>query len=87
MLPEYKKNTNIGVGIGIIVQIIGRVMLNSGMDGLGFIVLMLGLAVFIWGCGQYSKGKGYSAWFGALGLVSILGLIILVLFPDKHKDA
>jgi hypothetical protein len=87
MLPEFKKNTNIGVGIGIILQIAGRIMAKSGMEGLGFIVMMAGLVAFIWGCGQYAKGKGYSGWFGALGLLSIIGLIILVLFPDKHKNA
>jgi hypothetical protein len=26
-------------------------------------------------------------WFGLLGLLSILGLIVLVFFKDKHKDA
>jgi hypothetical protein len=43
--------------------------------------------IFIWGCGQYARAKGYSPWFGLLGLLSIVGLILLVFFPDKHKDA
>lgn len=30
-------------------------------------------------------GKGYSIWFGALDLFSVMGFIILTLLPDKHK--
>ena len=87
MLPEFKRNTNIGVGIGIVLQIAGKVLSNDGMAGIGVILLFAGGLIFIWGCGQYAKAKGYSPWFGLLGLLSILGLIALVFFPDKHKDA
>ena len=85
MLPEFKRNTNIGVGIGLLLQIGGRVLLRSGFGVLGLLVIAIGFAAFIWGCGQYAKAKGYSPWLGALGFLSIIGLIVLVLFPDKHK--
>jgi hypothetical protein len=87
VLPEPKRNTNIGVGLGIVLQIVGRILSNDGMNGIGFIAILAGFVLFIWGCGQYAKGKGYSPWFGLLGLLSILGLIVLVFFKDKHKDA
>ena len=35
VLPEFKKNTNIGVGIGIVLQIVGRVLSNDEMVGNG----------------------------------------------------
>jgi hypothetical protein len=88
MLPEYKKTTNIGVGIGIILLIGGTVMYRSDsevMAPIGALVRLAGLGVFAWGCGQYAKAKGYSSWFGALGLLTIVGLLALVLFPDRHK--
>ena len=71
MLARFKKNTNIGVGIGVLLQIIGRVMLENGMEAIGPIVVLFGLGRFHWGCAQYAEGKGYSPWFGTLGLLSI----------------
>jgi hypothetical protein len=90
MLAENKRNTNIGVGVGLILQIAGQVLIGStdpirAMAALALIVA--GFCAFIWGCSQYARGKGHSPWFGALGILSILGLIVLVLLPDRHKEA
>lgn len=87
MLEEYKKKTNIGVGAGIVLQLVGRSLQNQGesMVLIGYLLILAGFIAFIWGCASYAQGKGYSHWFGALGFLSILGLIVLVLMPDKHK--
>lgn len=87
MLQEYKTNTNIGVGIGLISQIAGRVIINESehLALVGLLLLVGGVIAFIWGCFNYMKGKGYSQWLGLLGVFSIIGLIIMVFFPDKHK--
>jgi hypothetical protein len=45
----------------------------------------VGFIFFIWGCSSYAQGKGYSQWIGALGLLSIFGLVVLAVLPDKHK--
>ncbi|TCI09194.1 hypothetical protein EZM97_22295 [Dyella soli] len=87
MLAEFKRNTNIGVGLGIIGEIVGRSLSTSGSPGLGAIVILAGFAVFIWGCSQYARAKGHSAWFGAFGVLSIIGLLVLVFLPDRHKEA
>lgn len=87
MLPQYKRTTNLGVGIGFVLQISGQVLSKQGIEFIGLLLSLVGLAAFIWGCGQYAKAKGYSAWFGGLGLLSFIGLIVLVLFRDKHKAA
>jgi len=90
MLSEYKKTTNVGVGLGIVLQLLGRAMLNGGDDAtvlFGTLVTIGGLALFIWGCGQYAKGKGHSAWFGLFGILSIIGLLVLFFLPDRHKAA
>lgn len=88
MLAEYKTRTNIGVGLGLIGQIIGRVLMNSISQGqavLGLVIALVALVVFIWGCAQYAKGKGHSGWFGLFGVLSLVGLLVLFFLPDRHK--
>ncbi len=80
MLAECKTNTNVGVGLGIILQIMGG--MTNGF--LGILLSLAGTAAFLWGCFNYAKGKGYPSVLGLLGLLSCLGLIILVVLPDKH---
>jgi hypothetical protein len=89
VLAQHKSRTNIGVGLGIVLEIIGRILLNDSSSGsvmLGYMILVVGVAAFIWGCAQYAMAKGHSPWLGALGLLSIIGLIILVFLPDRHKQ-
>lgn len=43
-------------------------------------------AVWLWGCGDYAKSKGYSAWWGMLCAplpLGPFGLFALFLFPDR----
>ena len=88
MLAEFKRKTNIGIGAGFLTVIFGRVILKDGGDiaiiGAGLVVA--GWVMFIWGCMQYAKAKGHSGAWGLLGLLSILGLIVLFFFPDRHKE-
>ena len=87
MLAEYKTKTNVGVGIGIVLQIIANVITrtNPDMFVLGLIVGLVGSVLFIFGCCCYAIGKGYHGALGLLGLLSCLGLIVLVVLPDKNK--
>jgi len=96
MLPENKRKTNIGVGVGIVFQIAGRILVREdkgdptapvGLVILGFILMVIGFVFFIWGCMNYAEGKGHSKHLGWLGLLSCLGLIIMICLPDRHKGA
>ncbi|WP_329742174.1 hypothetical protein [Dyella sp. A6] len=87
MLAEYKRSTNIGVGLGLVAEIAGRLLVRAGNPGFGLLILLVGYVLFIWGCTQYAKGKGHSGWFGVLGLFSLLGLLVLFFLPDHHKQA
>ncbi|MDG9667351.1 hypothetical protein ONV78_06330 [Hahella sp. CR1] len=84
MIYEHKRNTNIGVGLGVIMQLAGKSM-SATSPTMGFIVVLLGIVLFVWGCGQYAKSKGYSGVWGFLGLFSLIGLIILVFMKDKDR--
>lgn len=87
MLAEKVRNTNIGVGIGIVLEIIGYVVRthSPGLVALGLVIGLVGTVIFIWGCMNYAEGKGYSPWLGLIGLLSCVGLIVLLLLPDKYK--
>jgi len=96
MIAEYQTKTNIGVGVGFAISVVGRVLQFSansaggtggqGLLGLGAVVSLVGAGIFIWGCVNYALGKGYSPWVGALGLLSCIGLLVLVILPDKTKE-
>ena len=87
MLAEYKSKTNIGIAIGLILEIVGNVirMQMPNLALVGAIIALVGAVFFIWGCMNYAVGKGYSQFLGLLGLFSCIGLIVLVLLPDKNK--
>lgn len=93
MIAEYQKKSNIWVGVGFAIQVVGRVMLMSagsagsqGLIGLGYLLSLVGVGLFVWGCVNYALGKGYSPWLGALGLLTCIGLLVLVILPDKTKE-
>ena len=84
MLDEKKRETNIGVGVGLVVQAVGRLAEVQGQSW-GFALALVGLVPFVWGCMSYCEGKGYSRWLGFVGLLSILGLLALTLLRDRYK--
>ena len=89
MLSEYKTKTNVGVGLGLTASIIARFVLmpkGGAYATAGLFVLIPGMALFIWGCCCYAKGKGLHPALGLFGLLSIIGLIVLVCLPDRCKD-
>lgn len=88
MLAQYKTKTNIGVGLGLVIQFAGRMLMDEhSTAAIGVLLVFGGFLAFIWGCAQYAKGKGYTGWLGLFGILSIIGLIVLVILPDKHKTA
>jgi hypothetical protein len=79
--------SNLGVGLGILLQIVGRIMAaqSEPLAVPGHLLAGVGFLVLIAGCFSYAEGKGHSRWWGLLGLLSIIGLIILVFLPDRHR--
>lgn len=82
MLAKHKTTTNLGVGCGVALQIASTYVAPPSSA----VLMIVGWIAFIWGCSEYARGKGHSPWFGALGLLSLLGLIVLAVMPDRHKE-
>jgi len=49
-------------------------------------VLVVSVLLAALGCANYSAAKGYRRIWGALALLSLVGLIVLLLLPDLHPD-
>ena len=79
MIKKYN-NISLAIGIpGLILQLYGTFEQVSILSILGSIALIVGLAF-------YAKAKARHPAWGLLGLLSILGMIILALIPDKSSD-
>ena len=89
MLPENRTKTNIGVGVGTVLQIAGFLLSQSyGIRPiLGLALILVSIPPFIWGCMNYAEGKGHSKWVGLVGLAGCIGLLVLIVLPDQHKEA
>ena len=99
MIAEKQTKSNIGFGVGIVMasfggvaaatqgyfHIRGLIILGDALSVLGDALSVVGFGLFTWGCVNYAQGKGYSPWLGLLGLLSGIGLIVLVILPDKYK--
>ena len=72
-------------GIGLVLAGLGSVLLQSGNVSAGGPIMLVGISLCLVGLGQYAKGKGYSAYWGILGLLWIVGFIVLFFFPDRHR--
>ena len=88
MLPEKQTKTNIGVGIGVLLQLVGFYLARTADTDaiIGLILILVSMPVFIWGCMNYAEGKGHSKWVGLVALASIIGLIVLILLPDHNHQ-
>lgn len=87
-IAEYKKKANIGIALAIITAVVlGFIAYRVGAPNKALdIIFVLPMFLFIYGLCCYAKGKGYHGAWGLLGLFTLIGLIILVCLPDRHKS-
>jgi hypothetical protein len=86
MHAEQKAKAYAGIIFGFIVQAIGRGIANISYEGavIGAIIGVGGVVLFVWGCMNFAEVKGHSKWLGLLGLLSCVGLLIMILIPEKR---
>ncbi len=101
MLKRYETKARIGLWLGFICMS-GSITIAWANNPLApwtptlmqsFMLSLLCLALFAWGCSLYARAKGQHPWFGALALLGFFGLIggllcilVLALLPDKYKS-
>jgi len=89
-----RKSLTVGIP-GIILQIAGNVIVNLGSANPeapnlamvlgGAALALVGTVLLIAGLSWYAQAKGQSGWWGLMGLLSCIGLLVLALLPDKRK--
>ena len=91
-IVEHRDNAAALVVIGTFAQNIGFYLpkILNGFPTIDKILQILvtggGVLAFVFGCGYYAKSKGYKSSWGLLGLLSVIGLFILFLLPDKQTS-
>ena len=85
MIAKYKNKSNGFIIAWLSLQLAG-LLARIYRGDVGVLIALIGGVCLIIGCCYYSKAKGHHAAWGLLGLLSMIGLIILVCFPDKNKE-
>lgn len=57
----------------------------AGQEAIGVGLVWLGTVALLVGLAFYAKAKGWSYAWGLLGLASVIGAIVLGVFPDRSK--
>jgi len=87
MLPVYKTRMNISLGLWFVFILAQVILAKSGYGNsiFGTFSWVAAMLAMIASCYASAKGKGHTGVWGLLGVLSLLGFIILIFFPDKNK--
>ncbi len=88
MIVRYNRLSFVYGIPGIALQIVGYFMAGLGQGtaaSLGAFFMVLGIIALMIGLAYYAKAKGQSWAWCAAGLLSILGLLLLLLLQDKSE--
>lgn len=67
-------------------MIVAAALTRSVGPELAIVLLIVRIAALVpwfWGLADYARSKGYAAAWAALGILSCIGLLILVLLPNR----
>ena len=87
MLAENKRNAIIGVvGGTALLMAAGATTQATGSEVAGPLMSLAGIGGVVWSCTQLAKAKGYSPVWGALGIFTYFGLLLLLFMPDRSAS-
>jgi hypothetical protein len=72
-----------GLGVGLALTVLGAVLRAVEVPWwrvIGFASVI----VFIKGCANYARAKGYSRAWGAAGVFGLIGALVVLLLPDRN---
>ena len=72
----------IALGLGVINWLV-RDTITLGLSRL---LSLVGISLWLYGCGVFAKAKGYQWWRGSVLGIIPFGWIFLLLYPDLTKQ-
>jgi len=74
---------------GIVGQIMGNIIMGAAQEAITALfglAMLLGCTVsLLIGLAYYAKAKGHSPWWGLMGLLSCIGILVLAVLPDRLR--
>ena len=88
MIAIYQRKSNVTAGIAMAGILLGILLcFGSGfLHSLAPLFLLAGWVMVWFALCYYASAKGYSAVYGMLWLIGLIGLLILLALPDKCKE-
>lgn len=85
---SHRSKAYIGFGIGFLIGGMARLVFQVSDEKfvLAVIVLALSFGAWTYGAVNYAYSKGYSRWWGLMGLLAVVGVLILMCFPDRRRQ-
>jgi hypothetical protein len=87
VLSTCTRNAWIGISAGLFLTVFG-LRLGGIVDRTGILSILFmlgGVGLYIWGCYYLVKRKGYRGAFALWGLLAPIGLLMLLLLPNKYS--
>ncbi len=81
------RDANLGVGLGITVQLAAGILWMMGEpDSLvPPLMAIASLPLMVWGCMSFAEDKGYSKWMGEFGAAGVIGLVVFFVLPSRGQ--
>ena len=88
MKKNYKIRSNFGIVVWIIIILFLIIFQINPQDNprLFSLLNLSGSIIMIYSCYCLAKAKGQNGLWGLLGILTIIGYIALLFFPDKTLD-
>src|SRR5262245_31510038 len=83
MRREHRKPAILGIVGSIGFSVAARALRPFGYPEVG-VAYLPGVALMLWGCYHLVRGKGYTPYLCVIALLPIVGLLALLLLPDRH---
>jgi uncharacterized membrane protein YhhN len=85
MLATYRQAAYRALLTGMMLMMVGCVLLTFGRASVATPFYVAGYIFFILGSIRYVRAKGYSPYWGILGVLFVVGFLPLLVLRDRHS--